>query len=301
VSIATDAIDEVKTMLEPAPQPGEDRSPAPLPVTVLGREPGWRVVDLRELWRYRELVYFLAWRDIKVRYKQAALGASWAILQPLVTMIIFTLFFGRLAGFRSEAVPYPLFAYSGLVLWTYFAGVIGQAGQSLVSNQNLITKIYFPRLVLPLSSAVSGLIDLLASFGFLIVLMVYYRVSPGWSLLWAPVFLAGLFLFTVGVSLILAALNVRFRDVKYVIPFLIQLGLFVIPVIYPTSFVPRRFQTLVALNPLWGIIEGFRTSLFAGPRLDPMLTVVSLTGSALVFIVGVVYFRRAERRFADII
>ena len=301
MSIATDALDEVKTMLEPAPQPGEDRSPAPLPVTVLGRKPGWRVVDLSELWRYRELVYFLAWRDVKVRYKQAALGASWAILQPLVTMIIFTLFFGRLAGIRSEGVPYPLFSYSALVLWTYFAGVIGQAGQSLVSNQNLITKIYFPRLVLPASSAVSGLIDFLAGLGFLIVLMGYYHVHPGWSLLWAPVFLAGLFLFTVGVSLILAALNVQFRDVKYVVPFLIQLGLFVTPVIYPISFLPRRFQTLVVLNPLSGIIEGFRACLFAGSRLDPMLTVVSLTGSAIVFIAGVVYFRRAEHRFADII
>ena len=171
-------------------------------------------------------------------------------------MIIFTLFFGRLAGIRSERVPYPLFCYSALVLWTYFAGVIGQAGQSLVNNQNLITKIYFPRLVLPVSTAVSGLIDFLASSGFLMVLMAYYHVSPGWSLLWAPVFLAGLFLFTVGVSLILAALNVRFRDVKYVIPFLIQLGLFVIPAIYPTSFIPRRFQTLVALNPLWGSLRG---------------------------------------------
>jgi lipopolysaccharide transport system permease protein len=259
------------------------------------------VIDLRELWRYRELVYFLAWRDIKVRYKQAALGASWAILQPLIAMIIFTLFFGRVAGFRSEGVPYPLFSYAALVLWTYFAGVIAQAGQSLVNNQKLITKVYFPRLVLPAASAVSGLIDLLAGAGFLVVLLVYYHVRPGWSLLWAPVFLTGLFSFTVGVSLILAALNVRFRDVKYVIPFVIQLGLFVTPVIYPTSFIPRRFQILVALNPLSGIIEGFRASLFPGSRLEPMLTVVSLLGTALVFIAGVVYFRRAEHRFADII
>ena len=177
MSIAKSALDEVKTMLEPAPQPGEDRSPAPWSVTVLVRKPGWRVVDRSELWRYRELVYFLAWRDIKVRYKQAALGASWAILQPLVTMIIFTLFFSRLAGIPSEGVPYPLFSYSALLLWTYFAGVIGHAGQSLVSNHNLITKIYFPRLVLPASAAVSGLIDFLASLGFLIVLMGYYHVA----------------------------------------------------------------------------------------------------------------------------
>jgi lipopolysaccharide transport system permease protein len=222
---------------------------------------------LSELWRYRELVYFLAWRDVKVRYKQAALGAAWAILQPLLTMVVFTLFFGKLAGVPSEGVPYPLFSFGALVLWTYFAGVVSLASQSLVANSNLVSKVYFPRVALPTSTALSGLIDFALSLCFLGVLMVYYKVHPGWSLLWAPVFLAGLILFTVGVSLILAALNVRFRDIKYTIPFLIQLGLFVTPVIYPSTLIPKRFQTLVALNPLSGIIEGFRASLFGGCEL----------------------------------
>jgi lipopolysaccharide transport system permease protein len=301
VSIATDALEEVKTVLEPAPQPAEDRLPAPLPLTEFARKPGWWVVELRELWRYRELVYFLAWRDIKVRYKQAALGASWAILQPLLTMIIFTLFFGKLAEIPSAGIPYPVFSFCALVLWTYFSGVVGQAGQSLVSNSNLITKVYFPRVVLPASSAVSSLIDLVVGLGFLVVLMMCYQVHPGWSLFWAPVFLGGLLLFTIGVSLILAAMSVRYRDIKYAIPFAIQLGLFVTPVIYPMAFIPRRFQTLAALNPLSGIVEGFRACLLGGPRIDPRLTVISLAGSVIVFVAGLIYFRKAERVFADII
>jgi lipopolysaccharide transport system permease protein len=256
---------------------------------------------LSELWRYRELVYFLAWRDVKVRYKQAALGAAWAILQPLLSMIVFTLFFGKLAGIPSDGIPYPLFAYCALVLWTYFSGVVGQAGQSLVANSNLITKVYFPKIALPASSAVSGLIDFSVGLGFLIILMAYYHVQPGWALLWAPVFLASLILLTVGVGLILAALNVRYRDIKYTIPLLIQLWLFVTPVIYPTTFIPKRFQTLLALNPLSGIIEGFRACLFPGRQLDSTLTAISLIVTTIVFVVGLVYFRRTERLFADII
>ncbi len=256
---------------------------------------------LSELWRYRELLYFLAWRDIKVRYKQAALGACWAILQPLLTMIIFTLFFGKLVGVPSNGVPYPLFAYCALVLWTYFSGVVGQAGQSMLGNTNLITKVYFPRVVMPASNALSGLLDLAIGLSLLVPMLAYYRVQPGWSLLWAPVLLLGLILFTTGTSLILSALIVRFRDVKYTVPFVIQLGLFITPVIYPTSLIPRRFQALAALNPLAGIVDGFRACLFPGTRLDPMLTAVSLTLCVLVFVGGFLYFRRAERFFADII
>lgn len=254
-----------------------------------------------ELWRYRELVYFLAWRDVKVRYKQAALGAAWAILQPLLGMIVFTLFFGRLAGPEQSDIPYPLFSYCALVLWTYFAGVVGQAGQSLISNSNLITKVYFPRVALPASSALSGLMDCAISMAFLVVLMAYYHVHPSWNLILAPVFLAGLFLVTLGVSLILAALSVRYRDVKYTIPFMIQLGLFMTPVIYPITLIPDRFRVLAALNPLSGIVEGFRASLFPGSILDPVLTSISLTVSVAVFFLGIFYFRRTERFFADII
>jgi lipopolysaccharide transport system permease protein len=256
---------------------------------------------LRELWRYRELVYFLAWRDVKVRYKQAALGGAWAVLQPLLNMIVFTLFFGRLIGVPSEGIPYPLFSFCALVLWTYFSGVVGLAGQSLVANSNLIGKVYCPRAALPASAALSSLLDFVIGLAFLVVMMAYYRVQPGWPLLWAPVFVTGLVLFTLGASLIIAALNVRFRDVKYTIPLMIQLGLFVTPVIYPTSMIPERSRPLAALNPLSGIVEGFRASLFPGLQLDPRLTAVSLASSALVFVAGLVYFRRAERRFADII
>jgi lipopolysaccharide transport system permease protein len=254
-----------------------------------------------ELWRYRELVYFFAWRDVKVRYKQAALGAAWAILQPLLTMVIFTLFFGRLAGIPSDDVPYPLFSYSALLLWTYFAGVLGQGGQSLVLNSNLITKVYFPRVALPASVALSGLLDFAAGSGFLVILMVYYGIQPSWPLLLVPVFLAGLVLFTLGTSLLLASLNVRYRDIKYAVPFLVQMGLFVTPVIYPITFLPARVQPFMAFNPLAGVIEGFRACLFSGRSPDPMLTGVSLAMALAVFVAGVVYFRKTERAFADVI
>ena len=256
---------------------------------------------LSELWRYRELVYFLAWRDVKVRYKQAVLGGAWAILQPLLNMVVFTVVFGRLAGIPSDGIPYPLFSFCALVLWTYFSSVVAQAGASLVGNANLITKVYFPRVALPASCAVSSLVDFAIGLVFLILLMVYYRIQPGWALLWAPVFLAALLLLTMGVSLILAALNVRFRDIKYTIPFLLQLGLFVTPVIYPMTFVDKRFQALAALNPLSGIVEGFRACLFSSRQLDLSLTAISLTLTVIVFAVGLLYFRRTERSFADVI
>jgi lipopolysaccharide transport system permease protein len=256
---------------------------------------------LSELWRYRELVYFLAWRDVKIRYKQAALGAAWAVLQPLLTMIVFTFFFGRLAGIGSDGIPYPLFSYSALVLWTYFAGVLGQGGQSLVANSNLITKVYFPRVALPASTALSALPDFAVGLGFLGVLMGYYGVQPGWSLLLAPVFLLGLMLFTLGASMLLASMNVWYRDIKYAVPFLIQLWLFVTPVIYPTTLLPAHLQAFMALNPLAGIMEGFRSCVVGGRPLNPALTVVSLTMSVVVFVVGLVYFRNTERAFADII
>lgn len=256
---------------------------------------------LAELWRFRELVYFLAWRDVKVRYKQAALGAAWAIIQPLLSMVVFTVFFGRLAGIPSDNVPYPLFSYSALLLWTYFAGVLSQSGLSLVSNSNLITKVYFPRVALPASPALSGLLDFVVGLGLLVLLMGYYGIKPGWSVLLTPVFFGALVLFTLGAAMILAAMNVSYRDVKYVVPFLIQMWLFVTPVIYPTTFLPKRLQALMALNPLAGIIEGFRSCLFSGRPLDPTLTAVSLTMTVVVFVVGLTYFRRKERVFADVI
>jgi lipopolysaccharide transport system permease protein len=262
---------------------------------------------LSELWRYRELVFFLAWRDVKVRYKQAALGIAWVILQPLATMIVFTLFLGNLPGMQTDDVPYALFTYSALVLWTYVSGVIGQAGQSLVSNTNLITKVYFPRVALPMSSAVSALLDLVIGLGFLAMVIVYYHVfgnfhfEPGPGLLLMPVFLLALMMLTIGASLLLSALNVQYRDVKHAVPFLLQIWMFVTPVIYPLTIVPERFRPLMALNPLTGIVEGFRACLFSSRPFDPSLTAISLTMTAVVFMAGVVYFRKTERAFADVI
>jgi lipopolysaccharide transport system permease protein len=239
---------------------------------------------LSELWRYRELVYFLAWRDVKIRYKQAALGAAWAVLKPLLTMIVFTIFFGRLAKIDSDGIPYPLFSYCALVLWTYFANVLGQGGQSLVANSHLITKVYFPRISLPTSNALSGFLDFAVGLSFLGVLMGYYGVRPTWSLLLAPVFLTGLVLFALGASMLLASLNVWYRDINHAAPFLIQLWMFVTPVIYPTSLLPEHLRALMNLNPLAGIVEGFRTCMVGGRPLNPTLTVVSLTMGITIWI-----------------
>jgi lipopolysaccharide transport system permease protein len=257
--------------------------------------------SIAEFWRFRELLYFLAWRDVKVRYKQAVLGVAWAIIQPLFTMFIFTLFFGRLAGVPSDGVPYPLFSLCALVPWIYFSGTLSQAGNSLISNSNLITKVYFPRALLPAASALGGMPDFLVGAGLLVVMMFYYRVKPGWSLLLAPLFVFGMMVLVFGVSMLLAAMNVRYRDVKYAIPFLIQIWLFVTPIIYPATFLPKRYQQILALNPMSGIIEGFRASLFPNRHMDLRLVGTSAAVTLLVLVVGALYFRKTERTFADII
>lgn len=256
---------------------------------------------LAELWHYRELFWFLAWRDVKVRYKQAVLGAGWAVLQPLVSMIVFTVVFGRLTGIGDLDVPYPIFIYCALVPWTYFSGTLSQAGNSLVNNSNLITKVYFPRVLLPASTAFGGLLDFLIGSAFLVVLMGYYRIHPTWALIFYPVLMVAMWMFAVGVSMWLAALNVRYRDVKYVIPFLIQIGLFVTPVIYPKTFVPARLQPILALNPLAGLIEGFRACLFPERQIDFGLIGSSAAMATGVFVASAIYFRRTERLFADIV
>lgn len=256
---------------------------------------------LSELWRFRELLYFLAWRDVKIRYKQAAFGAGWAIIQPLFTMIIFTLFFGKLAGFSSGGIPYPIFTYSALVPWIYFSGTLSLAGNSLISNSNLITKIYFPRVLLPAASALSGLLDFAVGLGLLAVLMLYYHIQPSWFLLLYPLCITLMVTLTVGVSMLLAALNVRYRDVKHTIPFLVQIWLFVTPVIYPSTIIPKRYHLLLALNPMSGVVEGFRACLFPAKGLSLPLMGVSVGVTLIVFFVGAVYFRKTERTFADII
>jgi lipopolysaccharide transport system permease protein len=255
----------------------------------------------RELWRYRELLYFFAWRDIKVRYRQAALGVAWAVIQPLFTMLIFTLFFGRLAHVPSDGLPYPIFAYCALVPWTYFSGVLALAGNSLVGNSTLITKVYFPRVLLPAATALAGLLDFITSASLLVAMMIYYRVHPGWAILFSPLVVLLMVLLTTGASMFVAALNVRYRDVKYVLQFLIQIWLFVTPIIYPMSIIPARYRPILALNPCWSIVDGMRACLFPGHSVDFRLMSASAAVALVIFAIGARYFYRAEKSFADVI
>lgn len=265
-------------------------------------EPGkwWVAINFRELAAYRELLYFLMWRDVKVRYKQTALGAAWAIIQPLFTMLIFTLFFGKLAGIQTDGVPYSLFAYSGLLPWIFLSNAILNSSNSLVGDSRLITKVYFPRMIIPIAAVGSGLVDFAIASFILVGLMIYFGVGVTWHILMAPVFVALLVLLAMGVGLLMAALNIKYRDVRYALPFLIQLWMFASPIIYPTSLVPARFKWLIALNPLSGIIDGFRASVL-GRSFDwiSLLTASAITLALLFF--SAFRFRRMEKTFADIV
>lgn len=254
-----------------------------------------------EIFRYRDLFYFLVWRDVKVRYKQTVLGALWAIIQPFFTMVIFTIFFGNFAQIPSDGIPYPLFTYSALVPWTYFANSLTTTGNSLVSNANLIRKVYFPRAALPVSASISGLVDLFIASTVLVGMMAYYSVSFSLELLLLPVLIVPLVLMSLGVGMILASLNVKYRDVKHVIPFVIQLWLFVTPIIYARSIVPENLLFLTSLNPMTGIIEAFRAALLPTRAIDWELLGLSCLITLGVFLVGMFYFKRTERAFADVI
>ena len=256
---------------------------------------------LLEFWRYRELFYFLVWRDVKIRYKQTVLGAAWAVIQPLFAMVVFTLFFRKLANMPSDGIAYPIFSYSALVPWTYFANAIGNAGNSLINNRDLITKVYFPRASIPASAVLSGLVDFAIASVILLGLMAYYRIAPSWGLLLWPVLVIPLVALAMGVGMIFAALNVRYRDIKYALPFFTQLWLFLTPVIYPTSIIPERFRVLMALNPLSGIIEAFRACLLPARTVNWGLLGVSVATAAFLLAAGALYFRATERTFADIV
>jgi lipopolysaccharide transport system permease protein len=256
---------------------------------------------IKELWHFRELFFFLVWRDIKIRYKQTALGASWAIIQPVFTMIIFTLFFGRMAKMPSDGIPYPLFSYSALLPWTYFSVALALSGNSLVANANLIRKVYFPRVALPAASVLSGLVDFAIASVVLVGLMFYYRIPPSFGLLLWPILVLPLILLVLGMGMFLSSLNVKYRDVKYAIPFLIQSLLFVTPIIYPTSIVPDRLQFLIRLNPLTGLMEAFRASLLPDRDINWQFLWISIAITMLVFLLGILYFRKTEREFADVI
>lgn len=268
---------------------------------VIAPSRGWRSLDLRELWQYRELLYFLTWRDVAVRYKQTLLGAAWAILQPLLTMVVFSLFFGKLAGMPSDGLPYPLFSFTALVPWTFFAGGLAASSNSLVGSSNLIRKVYFPRLVVPLGSVLSGGVDFGLAFLVLLAMMVYYRVQPTVAIFALPFFFLLAFVTAVGAGLWLSALNVQFRDIRHVVPFLAQLWLFATPIAYPSSLLEGPWQVVYGLNPMVGVVEGFRWSLLGSGHAPGPVVLASSIASLLLLISGAYTFRRMERTFADIV
>jgi len=270
-------------------------------ITVIEPKTGWVPVDFKEIWNYRELLYFLTKRDIKVRYKQTVLGGLWAVIQPAFTMLVFTLFFGRLAKMPSDGLPYPIFVYAALLPWTYFANAVSASGNSLVGSANLITKVYFPRIVVPASAALAGLLDFFIALFVLAALMIYYQFVPGWGILLFPFLVALTFLCAVGVGLWLSALNVQYRDIRYAIPFLIQVWLFVSPVIYPVSLVHGNYQWLLALNPMGGVIHAYRASLLGHQPIDWSLLALSTLIIVALFLGGLYYFRRMEKVFADVV
>jgi len=290
-----------------AVEPGADVSrlssvkPADVPVICIEPSTGWVPLNLKDLWDYRELLYFFIWRDIKVRYKQTVLGAAWAIVQPFFTMVVFSIFFGRLAKVPSDGIPYPLFSYAALVPWTFFANGLNHGSNSLVSGANLLKKIYFPRPAMPIATVLSGVVDFLLAFVVLMGMMLYYGYVPTMNVLWLPFFLLLALTTSLGVSLWLSATNVLFRDVGYLIPFLAQLWLFATPIAYPSSLLPEPWRTLYGINPMVGVVEGFRWALLGVNTAPGPIIIVSSLTSFLLMVTGAFYFRRMERTFADIV
>lgn len=263
---------------------------------------GWVALKLRELWRYRELLYFLTWRDIKVRYKQTLIGGVWAILQPVLTMIVFSLFFGGLAKMPSDGVPYPIFSYAALVPWTLFANGMTQSSNSLVGSANLIKKVYFPRLIVPLASVMSNVVDFVLAFVVLIVMMLFFGIVPTQNIIWLPLLVLLVLITSLGVGLWLSAMNVQFRDIRYVVPFLVQLWLFVTPIAYPSSLITNDLlKLLYAINPMTGVVEGFRWALLGTQTAPGAVILVSSLAAVTLLVSGAYYFRRMERSFADVV
>ncbi len=269
-------------------------------VVILEPRHGWRQLGLGEIWAHRELLYFFIWRDLKVRYKQTIFGAAWAVMQPVALMAVFSVSIGRIAGVGPAGVPYPLFVFAGLIPWTLFASSLTGASNSLVGGEAIITKVYFPRLLLPFASVGSFVLDFTISLGALAVLMAYYGVAPSIAVVWLPALTLMALVSALGVGTFLSAVNVRYRDVKYVVPFLVQLWMFGSPVVYTSTLIPERWHALYALNPMTGVVEGFRWALIGGPRPDELI-LVSAVASLVVLLGALVYFRRVERTFADVI
>ena len=275
--------------------------PSDLPRTRREASKGWAWPKLRELWEYRELLYFFAWRDIKVRYKQTVMGALWAIIQPFFTMVIFSLFFGRLANVPSDGVPYPVFSFTALVPWTFFANALAQASNSLVSNANMLKKIYFPRLALPIATVLAGVIDFAVAFIVLLGIMLFYGLVPTVNIIWLPFFALLALVTSLGVGLWLAVMNVQFRDVRYTVPFITQAWLFMTPIAYPSSLLPEPWRTLYGLNPMAGVVEGFRWALLGTDTAPGKMIIVSSLVALIILISGAFYFRRMEESFADVL
>ncbi|MEJ2420316.1 MAG: ABC transporter permease [Acidobacteriota bacterium] len=278
----------------------EHTLPNDAPVTRIAPHRGWFDLRIRDLWMYRDLLYFLTWRDVKVRYKQTALGAVWAVLQPFLMMVVFSVFFKRMLHVPSDGFPYPIFAYVALLPWTVFAQSVSQASKSLVAGSNLVKKVYFPRLFMPLGSVLAMLVDFFLGGLVYVGLMLYYHIIPHWTALLLPAFLLLAFCTALGVSLWLSALNVQYRDVQHTVPFLIQIWLFMTPVIYPTSLL-GRYKFLMALNPMTGVVEGFRWGLLGAGRAPGAIIFVSVASSLIILVTGLLYFRHMESTFADTI
>lgn len=269
-------------------------------VTRITPPKGWHMVNIRELWAYRELLFALTMRDIKVRYKQTVLGVTWAVIQPLTTMLIFTVIFGRLAKIPSEGYPYAVFVYSGLLPWTFFANTLTNSGNSLVGAQQLITKVYFPRLIVPMATIGAGLVDFIISAAILLLLMVYFNIQWTLNIIMVPFLLAGVIILVMGVGTILSALTVTYRDFRFVVPFLVQIWMFLSPVVYPVNFIPEKWRWLLLLNPMTGFIDNFRAA-FLGKAFNWDALGISLLLSLVLFVIGIAYFEKVERRFSDVI
>ena len=268
-------------------------------VTIIKPTTGWAALNLRDMWLYRELIFFMTWRDLKVRYKQTLLGVGWAILQPFMTMVVFSIFFGNLARVPSDGVPYPIFSFTALIPWTLFSKALQDASRSLVANSHMITKVYFPRMILPVSSVLAGVVDFLIAFVVLLGMMLYFKITPtanAWTL---PLFLLLAVITAIAVGLWLSALNVLYRDINYILPFLTQFWMYLTPIAYPSSMVPEQWRTIYALNPMTGVVEGFRWALLGTGQPPGLMTIVSAVVAVILLISGMFYFKRMERLFAD--
>jgi lipopolysaccharide transport system permease protein len=295
---AGDALAAKAVTASAAAQPRSSQT-GPRPTVVIEPRSGWSAINLRELWTYRDLLFILAGRDVKLRYKQTGLGMTWVILQPLVAAMIFTVMFGRFAKLPSDGHPYLLFVFSGVVVWNYFAAVLQRAGNSLITDSRLITKVYFPRLAIPLASTFSALIDLFVSLGVLALFMIYYGIAPTWRILMLPLFILMAAVAATGVSLWLSALNVKYRDFVHAMPFILQVWMFASPVAYATTIVPERYRLIYSINPAVSFIEGARWSILGTSSVKPEMVALTAIVSLVVFVAGAFFFRRVERGFAD--